>query len=102
MHKNMVCIIIKLKNVTKLKKVLIKDIKSVYNNALTRNRQERTQLRLHTIESGDPQRVWLRVSTIFLPYFLKKSNNLSQQEEEKRKCHRIKEKALSIHSSCVS
>ena len=49
---------------------------------------------MHTIESGDPQRVWLRVSTIFLPYFLKKSNNLSQQEEEKRKCHRIKEKVL--------
>ena len=53
---------------------------------------------MHTIESGDPQRVWLRVSTIFLPYFLKKSNNLSQQEEEKRKCHRIKEKSyLYIH-----
>ena len=43
MQKNMVCIIIKLKNVTKLKKVLIQDIKSVYNNALTRNKQERTQ-----------------------------------------------------------
>lgn len=39
----MVCIIIKLKNVTKLKKVLIQDIKSVYNSALTRNKQERTQ-----------------------------------------------------------
>ena len=39
----MVCIIIKLKNVTKLKKVLIQDIKSVYNNTLTRNKQERTQ-----------------------------------------------------------
>ena len=43
MHKNMVCIIIKLKNVTKLKKVLIKDIKSVYNNALTRGRKERSE-----------------------------------------------------------
>ena len=43
MHKNMVYIIIKLKNVTKLKKVLIQDIKSMYNNALTRNKQERTQ-----------------------------------------------------------
>lgn len=39
----MVCIIIELKNVTKLKKVLIQDIESVYNNALTRNKQERTQ-----------------------------------------------------------
>ena len=39
----MICIIIKLKNVTKLKKELIQDIKSVYNNALTRNKQERTQ-----------------------------------------------------------
>ena len=101
MHKNMVCIIIKLKNVTKLKKVLIQDIKSVYNNALTRNKQERTPSSLHTTVSANPQRDWLRVPTIFLPYFLKKSNNLSQQEEEKRKCHRIKEKVLSIHSSCV-
>ncbi len=43
MHKNTICIVIKLKNMTKLKKVLIQDIKSVYNNALTRNKQERTQ-----------------------------------------------------------
>lgn len=28
---------------TKLKKVLIQDIENVYNNALTRNKKERTQ-----------------------------------------------------------
>ena len=35
----MVCIIIKLKNVTKLKKVLMKSIQSMYNKQLVRNKQ---------------------------------------------------------------
>lgn len=66
MHKNMVCIIIKLKNVTKLKKVLIQDIKSVYNKALTRNKQEMNAVKIaHNRKWRSATRFWLRVSTIF-------------------------------------